>query len=109
MAGLQCHKRLWWTVHEPAAPELEPEDALQATFDRGTRVTEIARDYVPAGVLIDLPYDAYDEKVEHTRRALDAGAPAIYEASFRADGVVVAVDILERQPNGFRLVEVKSS
>ncbi len=29
MAGLQCHKRLWWTVHEPTAPELEPDEALQ--------------------------------------------------------------------------------
>jgi hypothetical protein len=23
MAGLQCHKLLWWMVHEPAAPELD--------------------------------------------------------------------------------------
>jgi len=22
MTGLQCHKLLWWMVHEPAAPEL---------------------------------------------------------------------------------------
>jgi len=64
MAGLQCHKRLWWTVHEPDAPELQPDDALQATFDRGSRVTEAARSYIPGGVLIDVPHDAYDERVE---------------------------------------------
>ncbi len=28
MAGLQCHKRLWWTVHEPTAPELPRDEAL---------------------------------------------------------------------------------
>jgi hypothetical protein len=109
MAGLQCHKRLWWTVHEPMAPELELEDVVQASMDRGTRITEIARTYVPGGVLIDLPYNAYDERVNRTQQALGEGAPAIYEASFRADGVFVAVDILTRQGDGFRLTEVKST
>jgi predicted RecB family nuclease len=109
MAGLQCHKLLWWTVHERDAPELEPEELVQAWMDRGTRITEIARTYVPGGVLIDLPYNAYDERVTQTRRALADGAPAIYEASFRADGVFVAVDILTREGAGFRLTEVKST
>jgi len=25
LAGLQCHKQLWWRAHEPDAPELVPE------------------------------------------------------------------------------------
>ena len=54
MAGLQCPKRLWWTVHEPTAPELEPDETLQAFFDDGHLVGEVARTYVPGGVLIDL-------------------------------------------------------
>jgi predicted RecB family nuclease len=109
MAGLQCHKLLWWMVHEPTAPELQPDDQGQATMDRGTRVGEIARSYVPGGVVIDLPYSAYGERIARTRRALDEGAPAVYEAAFRADGVFVAVDILTRDDRGFRLIEVKSS
>jgi hypothetical protein len=36
-------------------------------------------------------------------------AAAIYEASFRASGVFVAVDILKREDRGYRLIEVKSS
>jgi hypothetical protein len=96
-------------VHERDAPELEPEGLAQAWMDRGTRITEIARPYVPGGVLIDLPYNAYDERVNQTQRALDAGALAIYEASFRADGVFVAADILTREGAGFRLTEVKST
>jgi hypothetical protein len=107
--GLQCHKLLWWLVHEPEALELQPDESLQAAMDRGTRITEIARGYVPGGVTIDLPYDAYDERVALTRRVLDDGVPAVYEASFRASGVFVAVDILEREDRGFRLIEVKSS
>ncbi len=109
MAGLQCHKLLWWMVHEPTAPELQADDQTQASMDRGTRVGEIARGYVPGGLVIDLPYGAYDERIALTRRAIDEGAPAVYEAAFRADGVFVAVDILARKDHGFRLVEVKSS
>jgi predicted RecB family nuclease len=109
LAGLQCHKRLWWTVHEPSAPELEPVDATLAVMDRGTRVGELARSYVPGGVFIDLPYDAYSERIAFTNEALQNGAPAIYEASFRADGVFTAIDILKREERGFRLIEVKST
>jgi predicted RecB family nuclease len=109
MAGLQCHKLLWWMVHEPTAPEIEPDEQGQAMMDRGTRIGEIARGYVPGGLAIDLPYGAYAERIARTRQALDEGAPAVYEAAFRADGVFVAVDILARDNSGFRLVEVKSS
>jgi predicted RecB family nuclease len=109
IAGLQCHKLLWWTVHEPSAPELQTDPMTQAVMDRGTRVGQLARTYVPGGVLIDLPYDAYSERFAHTHEALQNGAPAIYEASFRADGVFTAVDILKREERGFRLIEVKST
>jgi predicted RecB family nuclease len=108
-AGLQCHRLLWWRVHEPDAPELKPDPRQQAIFDQGTSVGELARTYVPGGTLIDLPYDRFAEKLAATRAALAAGAPAIYEASFSEDRVFVAVDILERLRDGFGLVEVKSS
>lgn len=113
MAGLQCHKLLWWMTHEPAAPELEVDEARQAVYDQGHRVGALARTYVPGGVLIDLPHDAYEQRLEATRRALAQGAPAVYEAAFRADGVFVSVDILERQGperrRAFCLTEVKST
>ena len=36
-SGLQCHKLLWWTVHEPNAVELQPDKVLQDLFDQATR------------------------------------------------------------------------
>jgi predicted RecB family nuclease len=96
-------------VHEAMAPELQADDQTRAAMDRGTRVTEIARGYVPDGVMIDLPHDAYAERVSRTQHALADGAAAIYEGSFRAGGVFVAVDILKREGSRFRLLEVKSS
>lgn len=110
MCGLQCPKRLWLEVHEPGAPELAPDPGLQAVFDRGHEVGELARAHVPGGVLIDRPHRALRERVVATAAALEAGARVIYEAAFLADEVFVAVDILERRRRGgFTLVEVKST
>src|SRR5439155_1147219 len=35
LAGLQCHKQLWSRVHEPEAPELLPDAAVQVHVLRG--------------------------------------------------------------------------
>jgi predicted RecB family nuclease len=109
VAGWQCHKLLWWKVHEPDAVELQPDKVLQDLFDQGRQVGEAARQRFPGGVLIDLPYRDYDGRIAATQEALAGGAPAIFEASFRANGVFVAVDVLERLNDGSRLIEVKSS
>jgi hypothetical protein len=109
MAGVQCTKQLWWRVQEPTAPELLPNDAQERTFARGHHVGEVARTYVPGGVLIDLPHDETVARMAATAKALADGAPVIYEASFLADGVFVSVDILERRRRGFGLIEVKST
>ncbi len=44
VAGCQCHKLLWWRVHEPNAEELQPDIVLQDRFDQGRQVGEMARD-----------------------------------------------------------------
>ena len=108
-SGLQCHKKLWWEVHEPDAIELQPDRVLQDLFDQGRQVGEAARARYPGGVLIDLPHNARAERVAATRQALDARAPAIFEATFIADDTFVAIDVLEKQGDGYHLTEVKSS
>lgn len=109
VSGLQCHRLLWWTTHDSGAPELVPNEALQAVFDQGHEVGALARTYVPGGVLVDARYDDFAGRLAHTRAALDSGARVIYEASFAAEGVFVAADILERNADGWTLIEVKST
>ena len=108
-AGVQCHKLLWWKAHEPGAVELQPDKVLRDRFDQGTQVGVLARERFPGGVLIDLPHNAFAERLQRTRATLDAGFPVIFEASFVADDTFVAIDVLERLAEGFRLIEVKSS
>ena len=43
VTGWKCHNLLWWTVHEPDAPELVTDKVLQDRFDMGTAVGERAR------------------------------------------------------------------
>src|SRR2546427_66350 len=97
VAGMQCHKLLWWKVHEPLALELQPDKVLADRFDQGRQVGALARDRFPGGVLIDLPHTAVAERIALTRKLIDDGAPAIFEASFLADNTFVAVDVLTPQ------------
>ncbi|MFL5302211.1 MAG: hypothetical protein ACJ79R_17925 [Anaeromyxobacteraceae bacterium] len=107
--GLQCLRQLWWRVHEPDAAELRSSASQQAVFERGTRIGELARAEFPGGVLVDREPFEVAEKVADTRGALDARAPAIFEASFDGGGVFAAVDVLERGAEGHVLVEVKGT
>jgi len=108
VAGWQCHKLLWLKVHEPKAPELEVGKVLQDRFDQGVQVGTLAQGLFPGGVLIDLPYDD-PWRVEATRKAIDDGVPAVFEATFIEDRVYASIDVLERTADGFTLIEVKSS
>ena len=107
--GVQCRNLLWWAVHEADAPELQPNPADWDRMNQGTEVGERARDEFPGGLFIDLPYNDFDGRFAATRAALDSAVPAIFEAGFRADGVYVAVDVLERLDDGWGLIEVKAS
>jgi predicted RecB family nuclease len=108
-SGLQCHKKLWWEVHDRDAVELQPDKVLLDLWDQGRDVGKAARTRYPGGVLIDLPHKAYAERIAATKEALAKGAPAVFEASFSADGIFVAIDVLEKQGSGYRLTEVKAS
>src|SRR6266566_4985239 len=109
LSGLQCHKQLWWRVHDPDAPELSPSAGQQNLFAQGREVGVRARQHVPGGQLIDLPFYQHDNMVAATREALQHDVPAIYEAWFLADDTYVGVDILERTARGYGVIEVKAS
>ena len=107
--GVQCHKQLWWRIHEPDAIELIPNLEARARYEEGHRVGERARRALGGGRMIPATYDDLEARVRTTRDALDAGASRLYEAAFIAEGVYVAVDILDRQGDRFVLIEVKAA
>jgi hypothetical protein len=111
VAGLQCHKQLWWRVHEPDAPELAPGPALRHRLEQGLEVGRLARRYVPGGELIDFPFYQLGAKVTATHDALGREATPIYEATLLAGEAYAQIDILERRGpgRGFGMIEVKAT
>ena len=94
-------------THEPDASALVPDPAARSIMDEGARVDEAARAHFPGGVSIDLPHDQVQERVEATLRALARAEPAIFDATFAEDGIMVVVDILAREAETHTLIEVK--
>jgi predicted RecB family nuclease len=109
LAGLQCHKYLWWRVHERDAPELTPSPHSQAVMETGRQIGILARDYVPGGQLISFRHQATSVRADATGAAMAGGATALYQGTFARDGIVVQADILERNASGWTLVEVTST
>lgn len=80
--GMRCHRLLWWTVHEPGSPELQPDAVALDRFAEGQAVDEAARERLP------------------DRR---------YQVEFTAGDLAVRADIIENQRPGIAIVEVKAT
>lgn len=108
--GLQCLKRLYlysyqWELSDPV------DESLQAVFDTGNDVGELARERFLGGRLIEESHKKHDQAVKTTAALLaDAEVPPLYEAAFTFEDINTRVDVLKRgKGQAFDLVEVKSS
>ena len=108
IAGLQCPRRLWLVVHEPAPYE---DPAPGSPMDIGQEIGTKAHLLFPGGVLITEEPWQHTEAVVRTAALMDdARVPAIFEAAFEHDGTRIRVDVMERLAFGaWGLREVKSS
>jgi len=106
--GLQCVKSLWLKKHSPSV--LTPPDAaVQAIFDTGNAIGELACTLFPNGVTIPYEGTTFEDKIILTQDYINAGQRHIYEATFQYDGILVMVDILCIEDNSVIINEVKSS
>lgn len=108
--GLQCSKslflyRFYPQKRDPVSPE------RQAQFNRGNDIGLRARDLFPGGVDATAGLTKrFEEAPDRTQELMkNPEIPAIYEAAFRFEGILIFVDILERHGNSWRAYEVKSS
>ena len=103
--GLQCHKSLYLNKFRPYLRDKISEEQL-AKFARGHMVGKVAQQLFPGGIAMARPGKPSAEK---TAQLINEGFPVIYEACFISDNVIVALDILVKQENGYNAYEVKSS
>lgn len=109
VAGCQCLKRLYLQVHRPGLA-VQPDAAAEAIIQQGREVGLLARELFPGGVEVRSDR-SLDQAIRITRELIaNPEVPAVFEAAFEHDGVVVRVDVLHRRRDGrWRLIEVKSS
>jgi predicted RecB family nuclease len=109
VAGVQCLKRLYLQVHQPELAT-QPDPAADAIIEQGREVGMLARSLFPGGIEVDCS-GGLGEAIRATRELVaNRDVPAIFEAVFEHQNVLVKVDILHRRRDGrFRLIEVKSS
>jgi hypothetical protein len=110
VAGVQCLRRLYLQTYAQH-PAITVDPRLQEQLDQGHRVGKLAQTAFPGGVIVESNHLATNSALAETAALMDnPRVPAIFEAAFRFEGIVVRVDILERLPgNEWRLIEVKSS
>ena len=107
--GSICKKSLWLYKHRrDLIPPTPP--GQQFIFDQGHKVGELAQKLFPDGVDASpaTPFN-YQPSLELTQKLIVEGSPVIYEAAFKHDGVLAALDILVNRDGGWHAYEVKSS
>ena len=107
MEALQCPKRLHLKVDRPELAQVSKDS--EARFAEGRAVGELAQRLLGEGGTLAERERGAEAAVRRTAELMDGDAPAIYEAAFIRDGVLVYIDILRREGAGWRILEVKSA
>lgn len=107
--GRQCLRRIWlWNYRRDLAEA--PSATQERIFEQGHEVGTLAHQLFPGGVLVEQDHTDSDGALARTARLIEDGAPAIFEAAFLFDNILVRADIVARNSDGFwDLFEVKSS
>ncbi len=104
--GIRCFKRLWYekNIQEPVVPASLFQ---QQIFDRLEAVKTRAYQQFPEGLHINTQNP--DLAVQQTETAINFNEPCLFEAAFRLNGTFVRCGILQKDENGWRIIEVHAS
>lgn len=106
--GKDCLRRPWMKSRHPELAE-PPSESDRARMKTGQEVGAIARRREGDGAWPQGQGGDALSLAEATRLLMETPTPAIFEAAFVAEGLTARVDILRREGDGWRIVEVKSS
>src|SRR5947199_10064969 len=106
VAGVQCLKRLYLTVHTPELAA-QPDESDQSIIDQGREVGLLARQMFSGGVVVECK--DREQSIRMTRALIEnPEIPAIFEGAFEHRGDFVRVDVLHRRlDHRWRVLEVR--
>lgn len=107
--GRKCLKRVW--LYNFRKELMEPPSAFQETiFEQGHEVGRLAHRMFPGGVLVEQDLTDPEGALAQTSKLMAAGVPAIFEAAFLHDNILIRADIVAQNTDGtWDLFEVKST
>lgn len=106
LSGRQCHKRLWFEIHQPLEETVPPSVAIL----QGRAFDELVQRLEP-GVVISRNR-GMPAAIAATSKLLAKGADApatLHQPAFRARDLAIIADVLRRRGDTFDLVEVKAT
>ena len=105
---LECPTKLYYKNHEDEyATSQDDDDFLKALAEGGIQVGELAKLYYPGGTEIPWSRDK-SVSIAQTHDLLQQENAIIYEAAIRHERTYALVDILVKNGNEIKLIEVKS-
>lgn len=106
LASLECPGFAWRLLRAQKPKKLSEADRFR--MEQGQEIGEWAREAYEGGVFV--PPSPTDVAAKRTRELLgDEAVGLLYEATFEAGELVAKADILRREPDGWRLFEVKQA
>ncbi|GAA4026460.1 hypothetical protein GCM10022386_07350 [Flavobacterium cheonhonense] len=106
--GLECPNKLYYTGKKEYPNKKQEDPFLLALAEGGFQIEEYARMHYPGGVLIEGNDGDYQSLWNQTQVLLQQENVIIYEAAFLHDGLFIRTDILVKEGNKVKLIEVKS-
>jgi hypothetical protein len=98
VAGLQCFRRLWLSVHEPVPYQAPLVGSPQQT---GQEIGRKACALFPGGEWVTEEAWQHQEAITRTVELMrNSDVPAIFDAAFEYESICIRADVLERHPEG---------
>jgi hypothetical protein len=109
ISAWQCPKKLYLEKHRPELAEVSAQ--TESLFATGHQVGAIAQDQYGTADSAVIPFNRrMHMMVQQTKALIDANVQSpIFEATFQYEGVLVRVDVLLPDDDGWRAIEVKAS
>jgi len=105
-SGLQCHKKLWFEIHEPIKKK-----ERKAAFEIGNRFgAQVIKNYSKNNKKILNLTNEFANVINRTKDAINSkDINIIFEGAFEYLNTQVRIDVLIRKKNGWELLEAKAS